>query len=306
MKDLAIILLCYNSRELLKTCLTSVRQAVAGTNCTTYVVDNASSDDTVNYVRRSFPWCTIICSPYNGGYSYGNNLGLKAAGFPNNPQFRYVMLLNPDTELPPGSLRNMVAYMDNSPDIGVLGPKLVLSDGTLDKACKRGIPTLQTSFFHFCGLDRLFPHNHLIGRYNMTFIDDDEIADVDSTVGACQLMRAQTLMHTGLMDEKFFMYGEDLDLNLRILQVGYRVVYYPMVVVKHLKGTSTRKDPELMISAFHEAMKVFYRKHFAAAHSSYFNWFIYQTIEMIRRYKIILSRMQPKDERVVGSAPVRR
>lgn len=306
MKDLVIIILCYNSKQLLKTCLSAVRNTIEGLDATIYVVDNASSDGTSDYVQRSFPWCRLIRSEHNGGYSYGNNLGLKEAGFPSDARYRYAMLLNPDAELPPEALSEMVAYMDNNRDIGVLGPKLVLADGSLDKACKRGIPTPWASFFHLTGLDRLLPGSRVIGRYNMTFIKDDEIADVDSTVGACQLLRGEALARVGIMDEGFFMYGDDLDLNLRILQSGYRVVYYPSVVVKHLKGTSTRKDPERMILAFYDAMKTFHRKHFAAHHSTQFNWLVYQSIDLVCRYKMLRSRMSPREHRVVGSAPVRR
>ncbi len=306
MKDLAIIILCYNSRELLEPCLTAVQRTRLCVDATVYVVDNASSDGTCEYVRSVFPWSHLIRSHHNGGYSYGNNLALKAAGFPEDPRFRYVMLLNPDAELQGDTLRKMIAYMDRHQTIGVLGPKVVLADGTLDKACKRGIPTPQTAFFHFIGLDRLLPRSRLFGRYNMTFVGEDEIADVDSTVGACQLVRSKAVSHVGLMDESFFMYGEDLDLNLRIRQAGYRVVYYPTVVVKHLKGTSTRKDPERMIRSFHDAMKVFHRKHFAQKHSSQFNWLVYQTINLICQYKMLQSKLVPRDERVAGSAPIRR
>lgn len=303
MKNLAIIIVCYNSKEFLPACLKTLQRAMTQIDATAWVIDNGGTDGTADFVRAEYPWCETIFSDRNGGYSYGNNLGLKAAGFPVAPRYRYAMLLNPDTEMPPDALREMIAYMDANPDIGVLGPKLVLENGQLDKACKRGAPTPLTSMYHFVGLEKLFPRSPRFGRYNMSFVDEDEIADIDSTVGACQIMRGEVLMRTGLMDEGFFMYGEDLDLNLRIQAAGYRVVYYPRVVVKHLKGTSTRKAPEKMTRAFYEAMKIFHRKHFADDYSRVFNWTVYRVIDLICKIKLLRIRMRAPDKRVVGSAP---
>ena len=163
MKDIAIIVLCYNSREHLQRCLGSLRTAMNGLDATAFLVDNASTDGSAAYVQTKFEWCTVIHSQRNGGYSYGNNLGLRAAGFPEDPLFRYVMLLNPDTELPPHALRDMLAYMEDNANAGVLGPKLLLDDGSLDNACKRGAPTPATAFFHFSGLSLLFPRSVIFG-----------------------------------------------------------------------------------------------------------------------------------------------
>lgn len=303
MHDLAIIIVSHNSREFLPACLNTLRAACDGLDARVWVVDNGGTDGTAEFVREAFPWCEVIHSERNGGYSYGNNLGLKQAGFPDAPPYRYVMLLNPDTETPPDALHDLLAYMDANPDIGVLGPKLVLADGSLDRASKRGAPTPLTSLYHFAGLSKLFPRSPRFGRYNMTFVGEDETADVDSTVGACQIMRADALQAVGLMDEGFFMYGEDLDLNLRIKAAGYRVVYYPRVRVKHLKGTSTRKAPEQMIRAFYDAMKVFHRKHFAHEHTPLFNWVVYRSIDAVCQVRLLRNRLRPPDKRVVGSAP---
>jgi N-acetylglucosaminyl-diphospho-decaprenol L-rhamnosyltransferase len=267
-----------------------------------FLVDNGGSDGTVSWAREFYPWCQVIDSRLNGGYSFGNNLGLKAAGFPDQPRFRYALLLNPDTEIPPSVLKQMVDYLDQHADIGVLGPRLVLRDGSLDLACRRGEPTPETSFYYIFGLSRLFPRSPRFARYNMTFLLEDQTADVDSVVGACMLMRGSALAQARLMDEQFFMYGEDLDLNLRIKGLGYRVVYWPQAVVRHLKGTSTRKTPEKMIRVFYDAMIVFHRKHYAARYPAPFNWLVYGGIELVRQYKLLRVRMAPPDKRVVGSA----
>ena len=301
MNDLAIIIVSHNSKEFLPACLNTVREAMAGLAATVYLVDNGGSDGTAEWVRQNFSWCEVIDSRANGGYSFGNNLGLKAAGFPEAARFRYAMLLNPDTETPPDSFTTMIAYMEAHPDIGVLGPRLVLADGSLDLACRRGEPTPITSFFYIFGLARLFPRSPRFARYNMTFLPEAQTADVDSVVGACMLMRGEALQKAGLMDESFFMYGEDLDLNLRIKKQGYRVVYWPEAVVRHLKGTSTRKAPERMIRTFYDAMIVFHRKHYAPRYPAPFNWAVYAAIHLVCQYKLLRARLAPPDKRVVGS-----
>jgi GT2 family glycosyltransferase len=302
MDTLAIIIVSYNSKEFLSACLDTLKVAVEGITATVWVVDNGGNDGTADWVKQHYPWCEVIDSRENGGYSFGNNLGLKAAGFPNEPRFRYAMLLNPDTETPPDALHKMLAYMESHPDVGVLGPRLELADGSLDLACRRGEPTPLTSFYYIFGMSRIFPNSVRLARYNMTFLPETQTADVDSVVGACMLMRGEALQKAGLMDESFFMYGEDLDLNIRIKRQRYRVVYWPEVTVKHLKGTSTRKVPVRMIHAFYDAMIFFHRKHYASQYPAPFNWMVYAGIELVRRYKLLRASLTPHEKRVAGSA----
>jgi GT2 family glycosyltransferase len=303
MQDIAIVIVAHNSWKHLPKCLDSLEYAINNMEAEVFVVDNASTDGTYNNIKKHYPWCNLILCKINGGYSRGNNFGLKEAGFPNSTKFRHALLLNPDTELPENALQELLTYMDSQTDIGVLGPKLVLSNGKLDKACKRGLPTPAAAFYHLSGIAKMFPKSRIFGRYNMSYIDEDEIADVDSTVGACQLIRGEALAKTGLMDESFFMYGEDIDINLRIKQLGYRIVYYPQVIIKHHKGTSTRQTPDAMIRAFYGAMKLFHAKHFASQHSVITNMMIYGTINFICQYKLFRNSMKPSHKRVVGSAP---
>jgi N-acetylglucosaminyl-diphospho-decaprenol L-rhamnosyltransferase len=258
--DLAVVILNYNTRDLLRDCLHSLR-AQTGLNVAACVVDNASSDGSAEMVAANFPDVALIRNGHNAGFSAGNNLGLRHFGFPDRPQARYAMLLNPDTLLPADALRHLVQFADSQPDVGIVGPKLVLPDGSLDKACRRSFPTPEVSFYRLTGLSALFPRSRRFGRYNLTFLDEDAQADVDAVVGACMMLRAEVIAQIGLLDEQFFMYGEDLDWCLRAKQAGYRVVYYPAVVVQHVKRAASSRSQKARYE-FQRAMWLFYRKHY--------------------------------------------
>lgn len=171
--------------------------------------------------------------------------------------------MNPDTLIPPGALAALVAALDAEPDVGVVGPKLVRPDGGLDLACRRSFPTPEVSFYRFSGLAKLFPRSRRFGRYNLTYLDPDQPADVDSVVGACMLVRGAAIDSVGLLDERFWMYGEDLDWALRIRQAGWRVAYRPHVVVQHVKRAASSGSRRANYE-FQRAMWLFYQKHYAA------------------------------------------
>ncbi len=267
MTDLGIVILNWNTADFLRRCLETVL-ASEGLQFRVVVVDNASTDDSVAMVRRLFPTVEVIESAVNGGYPYGNNLGLRALGYADSGRAtadapRYALLLNPDTEVPPDAFAGMVQFMDSRPDIGVAGPKLVLEDGSLDKACRRSFPTPLVSFYHFSKLAKLFPNSPRFARYNMTFVDQDVEVEVDSVVGAYMQIRREAIEATGLLDETFFMYGEDLDWAYRIKKAGWKVVYHPQVVVRHVKRAASRKSQRAQYE-FWRAMLIFYRKHYQA------------------------------------------
>ncbi|HPD40682.1 MAG TPA: glycosyltransferase family 2 protein, partial [Anaerolineae bacterium] len=171
--------------------------------------------------------------------------------------------LNPDTELPSDALQQVVALMEARPELGALGPKLVRPDGSLDLACRRSFPSPEVSFYRMVGLSRLFPQSRRFGRYNLTYLDPDEEAEVDSVVGAFMLVRREAIVQVGLLDESFFMYGEDLDWAFRIKQAGWRILYTPQVTVLHVKRAASRQSPRARVE-FWRAMEIFYRKHYAA------------------------------------------
>ncbi|HKZ86571.1 MAG TPA: glycosyltransferase family 2 protein [Anaerolineae bacterium] len=294
MSDLGIVIVSYNVCALLRDCLKSA-QANEGVRFSICVVDNGSPDDSAGMVEREFPQIHLIRNS-NSGYAAGNNLGLRYFGFseksdptsnfkfqtsnyqspisnlqspiptpqdPTGKPPRYALLLNPDTIVPPDAFVRVVAYMDAHPDVGVLGVKLVRADGSLDLACRRSFPTPEVSFYRLAGLSKLFPRSPRFGRYNMTFLDPDRQAEVDSVVGAFMLVRSEAIAQAGLLDETFWMYGEDLDWAYRIKQRGWKVLYYPEVTVLHLKRSSSASSARARYE-FQRAMWVFYCKHYRA------------------------------------------
>lgn len=266
-QDLAVVIVNYNTAALLADCLESLRGGgLDGLSASVWVVDNHSPDDSVARARAALPEVEIIANAANTGYATANNLALVAAGFGlgrANPRFRHALLLNPDTVVPPGTLAQLVAALDAEPEVGVVGPKLVLPNGALDLACRRSFPTPEVSFYRFTGLSRLFPHSRRFGRYNLTYLDPDEPADVEAVVGACMLVRGAAISQVGLLDEQFWMYGEDLDWCLRLHQAGWRVVYRPQVLIHHVKRAASRGSSRAAYE-FQRAMWLFYRKHYAA------------------------------------------
>jgi len=277
MLDLAIIIVNFNTRDYLRNCLTSIYNSRGDFTFDICVVDNASSDGSVDMVRTEFSQVRLIESPVNGGFSYANNLGLKAYGFGDSGSSRpssttgnsssvprYALLLNPDTVLPPEGLAMMLGFMEEHPEAGVAGPKLVLEDGSLDLACRRSFPTPQVAVYRMVGLSKLFPRHPRFGRYNLTYLDPDQVAEVDSVVGAFMLVKRDAVQGVGLLDEDFFMYGEDLDWAYRITQSGWKVYYNPAVTVLHVKRASSRHS-DRAAREFYRAMRIFYDKHYASS-----------------------------------------
>jgi N-acetylglucosaminyl-diphospho-decaprenol L-rhamnosyltransferase len=258
--DLGIVIVNYNTCEHLRACLKSL-EANRGVSFLTFVVDNASSDGSAEMVRDEFPHVHLIVSPMNGGYAYANNLALRKI-LALDPLPSFVLLLNPDTVLPPDALARMLEFFAAHPEAGIAGPKLVMENGKLDKACRRSFPTPELSIYHVLGLDARFPTSRRFARYEMTFCDENQVTEVDSVVGAFMMIRTQALQQAGLLDEAFFMYGEDLDLALRIKQRGWKVYYNPAVQVLHYKRQASRHSPRAAYE-FWRAAYIFYRKHYA-------------------------------------------
>jgi len=254
--DLHVIIVTYKVRDLLRDCLASLRESrLNGLTLAVTVIDNDSADGSAEMVEQEFPEYAVVRSG-NLGYPHGNNLGF--ARFTG----RYQLMLNPDTLLPPSALADAIRYMDAHPDIGAMGPRLVLADGGLDLACRRSFPTPLNALAKFSGLARLFPRSRTLAAYNLTYLDPRHEADVDSLVGAFMLLRTAALEQIGGLDETFFMYGEDLDLCYRLHALGWRVVYWPDVTVLHYKRASSSQSDRAG-REFFRAMRIFYDKHYA-------------------------------------------
>ncbi|NOX61029.1 MAG: glycosyltransferase family 2 protein [Chloroflexi bacterium] len=277
MLDLAIIIVNYNTKALLRVCLRSVFASEGDFTYHVTVVDNASQDGSLDMVRAEFPQARAIAAPKNGGFAYANNLGLRSYGFGQGADLatlpRYALLLNPDTELPPRALAEMLDLMDARPELGASGPKLVLPDGSLDKACRRAFPSPKSFIYRGIGLSKLFPNSPRFAQYNLTYLPEDEETEVDSVVGAFMLVRREAIEQAGLLDESFFMHGEDLDWAFRIKKAGWKVWYYPKVQVLHHKGAASKGNPRVRV-AFYQAMRIFVRKHYREQTSPLLYWLI--------------------------------
>jgi GT2 family glycosyltransferase len=251
--DLSVIVLNYNTRVNLRACLQSLERPPSSE---VLVVDNASSDGSADMVEAEFPWVRLIRSPRNGGFAYGNNQALRVA------TGEAILLLNPDTLVPRGGIAGLMRVLDEQPEAGVVGPRLLRPDGSMHLACRRSFPTPEVAFYRIVGLSRMFPSNPRFGRYNLTFIDPTLPIEVDSVCGACMLVRRSVVEQVGLLDERFFMYGEDLDWCLRARAAGWTVRYEPSVVVEHQHGAASRHRALRTNLYFFRAMDIFYQKHY--------------------------------------------
>ncbi len=270
---------------------------------TVCIVDNGSSDDSVSMMGDRFPQAGLIVSETNLGFSAGNNLALRQLGLSDRPPLRneslprYILLLNNDTVLPANALAEMIQFMDERPDLGVAGPRVRRPDGTLDLACRRSFPTPWVSFCRMTRLSRLFPKSERFNAYNLSYLPEDAVHPVDSVVGAYMQVRTQAILEVGLLDEAYFMYGEDLDWAKRIKSAGWEVWYNGQVEITHVKEASSRKSRKAR-RAFYEAMWIFYRKHYRANSSWVLDKLIWLSIALIGGLDIAIRLWKLRQERI--------
>ncbi|MCX2727879.1 glycosyltransferase family 2 protein [Thermomicrobium sp. 4228-Ro] len=284
-----VVIVNYNTAHLLERCLTALRASTLDRPCTVFVVDNGSHDGSVALVRERFPEAVLLETGANVGFARANNVALRRvlALVPDRARRAHaVLLLNSDCFVEPETIQRLVTVLEREPDVAIVGPKLVLPDGRLDLACRRSFPTPGTALWKLTGLARLFPRSRWFARYNLTYRDPDEPLEVDAVSGACMLVRLQAVVEAGLLDEAFFMYGEDLDWAYRIKQRGWRVRYEPSARAVHVKGGSWgRRDPRILWE-FYRAMALFYRRHYAAHQPVLLRWLVYAGIGM--RFSVAL------------------
>lgn len=321
MIDLSIIILSYNTKELLKKCLESVvsdlclvagkkkSQTLPTTNhqpsiTEIIVVDNASTDGSVGMVEKfqmtndQFP-IKLIKNKENLGFAKGNNVGLGKAGG------RYILFLNSDTEVFPGSLSEAVEFMEKNPDVGVLTPKTMLASGKMDPDCHRGFPTPWASITYFLGLEKLFPKSRIFGQYHKFYLDLDENHETDAGAGAFMMIRKETVEKVGEWDESYFFYGEDLDYYYRIKQAGLKVMFYAKPLLLHYKGASSglRKESKdisgnskenriKVAEASVEAMEIFYKKFYKNLYPSWLTSLVLTAIKVKGSFRILKHKLQ--------------
>ena len=255
MITLSIVIVNYNVCGFLEQCLLSVRDAVKGISHEIFVVDNASTDGSEAYISTRFPQVKYIYNTENVGFSKANNQAIAQSSG------RYVLLLNPDTVVGESILDEACHFLDEHDDAGALGVKMIDGDGKFLPESKRGFPSPWVSFCKIFGLSKLFPYSHRFGRYHLRFLDENSTHRVDVLSGAFMLLRRSTLDRCGLLDENFFMYGEDIDLSYRMTLTGEKNYYLPLRIL-HYKGESTKTESLRYVRIFYQAMFIFLRKHY--------------------------------------------
>ncbi|HTB32778.1 MAG TPA: glycosyltransferase, partial [Bacteroidia bacterium] len=277
---LSVIIVNYNVKHFLEQCLYSVRKAASpnplnrekGIAVEVWVVDNNSVDGSIEMLKEKFPEVKRIENKKNAGFSVANNQAIKQA----NGQ--YVLLLNPDTIVEEETFSKTIAFMDEHPDAGALGVRMIDGKGHFLPESKRALPTPEVAFYKIFGLAFLFPKSKKFGKYHLTYLSQDEVNKVDVLSGAFMLIRKAALDKAGLLDETFFMYGEDIDISYRITQAGYNNYYFPLTRIIHYKGESTKKSSVNYVIVFYNAMRIFAQKHFAHKNARLFSFLMNMAI----------------------------
>jgi GT2 family glycosyltransferase len=279
---LSVVIVNYNVKFFLEQCLYSVQKAVQHIAAEVWVVDNNSVDGSVQHIAALFPWVKIIANEKNTGFSYANNQAMREASG------EYILLLNPDTVVAEDTFQKCIAFMDSHKDAGGLGVKMIDGKGIFLPESKRGLPTPSVSFYKMFGLSAFFPKSTTFGRYHLGFLDKDKTNPVEILSGAFMLMRKEALDKVGLLDETFFMYGEDIDLSYRIIKGGWQNYYFSGTTIIHYKGESTKKGSVNYVKVFYQAMIIFAQKHFTGGRANLFAFLINAAV-VVRALMTLLS-----------------
>jgi GT2 family glycosyltransferase len=271
---LSVIIVNYNVKYFLEKCLTSVAKAAAELEVEVIVVDNASTDNSLEYLTPKFPSVRFISNKDNTGFGKANNQGLAEASGD------YLLFLNPDTILPEHALTKCISFMDEHPEAGACGVRMIDGSGHFLPESKRGFPSLRTAFFKLSGITARFPHSKTFARYYLGHLPENETNVVDVLAGAYLIVRREVLEKTGAFDEAFFMYGEDVDLSYRIQKAGWKNYYYTGTTIIHFKGESTKKGNLDYVHMFYKAMSIFVNKHYGGKGSGWFLFCIQLAIRL--------------------------
>lgn len=279
---LSIVIVNYNVKYFLEQCLCSVRAATDGMEAEVFVVDNNSADGSVEYLKSRFPEAVFIENKDNPGFACANNQAIRlSAG-------EYILLLNPDTVIGEETLRTLCSFMDEHPEAGAAGVKMLDGHGRFLAESKRSFPSPWVSFCKMFGLSKLRPRSRTFARYTLPYLSSDQQHEVEVLAGAFMLLRREALDKAGLLDEAFFMYGEDIDLSYRIVLAGYKNYYIPERIL-HYKGESTKYADMKYVKAFYGSMLIFYRKYYPGS-----GWLMNGIIRLAVFFRALLSILFPR------------
>lgn len=273
---LSIVIVSFNTKEVLKNCLVSLDKVKKEIPFEVIVSDNGSEDGSVELIKKNFKWVKLIENNANLGFSKANNAARKIA------RGRFVLFLNSDTEVPKNTLRESVKYLEEHKDVGSMTCKIILPSGDLDRDTRRSFPTPFVALTHFSGLDRLLPQSKIFAKYWYSYIDEDTEHEADVIQGAFHLSRKRVLNKVGWFDEDYFLDGEDIDLCWKIKDRGYKIIYYPKVSILHIKKASKKKSKSsLKVTSGMKAMEIFYRKRMWSRYPFFINYLVVIGIKIL-------------------------
>ena len=280
--DVSVVIPSYNTCDLMEQALRTVMEAAVDLEVEIFVVDNASSDGSPEMVKEKFPSVQLFCNTKNVGFAAANNAAFDHA------RGRHVLLLNSDTVVRPDTLRTLVTFLDDHPKAAAAGCKILNPDGTLQIDCRRGFPTPMAAFWKLAGMSRLFPKSPRFARYNLTYLDPEEVSEVDALSGSCMMVRREAILQVGQLDEAYFMYGEDLDWCYRMRQAGWLIYYVPHTSIIHFRGQSGRAVEMRVQFRKNAAMAIFVRKHMRRRYRFFPLWLLHAGIILYGLYSFIV------------------
>ena len=281
--DLSIIIVNYRTYELTKQTINSVLETVNNISYEIIVVDNNSCDGSLEQLIKDFQtssFIKFIKNTNNDGFAVANNIAFKKS------EGDYVLLLNSDVIVNRETINESLNYIKTHENIGILGCKVVLPDGSLDKACRRSFPTFEVSFYRMSGLSKLFPNSPRFNQYNLSYLDEDDMYPVDCVVGAFMLIDSKIMKRVGGLDESYFMYGEDIDLCYKVKKLGFDVFYYGKYSIIHYKGASGKN--KRLLFEFYNSMEIFYDKHYKDEDSLIINYITHISIWTLYYVKLLI------------------
>lgn len=288
---ITVIIVSYNVKYYLEQCLLSLKKSLQGIESEVYVVDNHSRDGSIAYLRRRFSDYNFVVSNHNLGFARANNLAIKRA------KGEYLLLLNPDTIVGENTIKECIAFMDSHPQAGGLGVKMLKADGDKAMESRRGLPSPLTAFYKMCGLCARYPKSKRFGKYYMSYLSWDKPERIEVISGAYCMLRHTAIDKIGMLDEDFFMYGEDVDLSYRLLKGGYENWYIPSQIL-HYKGESTHKSSFRYVHVFYEAMLIFFRKHYR--HLSFWITLPVKTAIYVKAFFALINMLVKRSGKMLG------